>query len=75
MLPGSGGSGRGGEVFGATFRYEKDHAILFGINDPVPVRQVRACIRMALKYHLVKGLPKPGECACTIVLLIGSIGN
>ncbi len=48
------------EVFGDTFRYEKNRAIRFGLQDDIPEKELKACIRMALTYHRVKHLPLLG---------------
>ncbi len=48
-------------VFGDKFRYEKDRAIEIGLTDELPVKELKACIRMALNYHTVKHLPLLGE--------------
>ena len=40
--------------FGTKFNYEKNRAILFEMNDKVPEKQLKSCIALALKYHLVK---------------------
>ena len=44
-------------VFGATFKYEKNRAILFSLQDEIPEQELKACIRMALTYHRVKHEP------------------
>ncbi len=49
------------KVFGGTFTYEKNRAILFDINDGVPVEELKECIALALTYHQVKHLPKLGK--------------
>jgi len=36
------------------FRYEGNRAILFRIDDKIPVRELSQCISMALTYHLNK---------------------
>lgn len=43
------------------FTYEKNRAILFALDDDVPEGQLRSCIRMALRYHVVKEEPGLGE--------------
>lgn len=48
-------------LFGELFTYEKNRAILFGLNDELPEEEVKTCIRMALRYHLVKDEPMLGE--------------
>lgn len=45
------------EVFGDTFNYEKNRAIVFSLEDAVPEEELKACIRAALTYHLVKDKP------------------
>lgn len=34
-------------VYGDTFRYEKNRAVLFGLDDEIPVEQVKDCMAMA----------------------------
>ena len=41
-------------VYGDTFRYEKNRAILFGLDDEIPERELKQCIGAALQYHHVK---------------------
>lgn len=42
------------EMFGDTFIYDGDRALLFKVGDDVPQNELRACIAMALTYHLNK---------------------
>ncbi|MCB9286570.1 MAG: DUF1801 domain-containing protein [Lewinellaceae bacterium] len=49
------------EVYGDTFRYEKNRAICFGLDDEVPEEELKDCIALALQYHAVKGLPLLGK--------------
>lgn len=49
------------EVFGDKFKYEKTRAILFGLNDTVPRKELKECIGLALKYHSVKNEPLLGK--------------
>ena len=49
------------EVFGDTFKYEKNRAILFELEDKVPKKELKECIRLALTYHSVKHLPLLGK--------------
>ena len=42
------------EIYGDLFRYEKNRAILFNLDDNLPTRELKNCIGAALKYHLVK---------------------
>ena len=44
------------EVFGEKFHYEKNRALLFGVNESVPKNELKQCVRMALMYHKVKHL-------------------
>lgn len=48
------------EIFGDLFKYEKNRAILFRLNDDVPENELKTCIRLALTYHLVKDKPLLG---------------
>jgi len=48
------------EVYGDTFRYEKNRAILFGLGDDVPQKELKKCISAALQYHNVKLLADLG---------------
>ena len=38
--------------FGNTFAYEGERAVLFNIDDTIPVDELRECVRQALTYHL-----------------------
>ncbi|MEO0337846.1 MAG: DUF1801 domain-containing protein [Bacteroidota bacterium] len=49
------------ELYGDLFLYEKDRAILFPIEQDLPEGALKDCIRMALEYHRVKGLPLLGR--------------
>ena len=49
------------EVYGSTFRYEKNRAILFKIEEQVPQDELKECIRLALEYHTLKHLPLLGK--------------
>ena len=44
------------QVFGDTFNYEKNRAILFGMDDKLPKKELKKCIELALNYHKVKHL-------------------
>lgn len=48
------------EVYGDLFRYEKNRAIVFLLDDEVPKTELKDCIRMALRYHSLKHLPLLG---------------
>lgn len=47
-------------VFGDTFKYENNRAILFNLDDEVPEKELKTCIRLALQYHSLKTLPNLG---------------
>lgn len=49
------------EVYGDTFKYENNRAILFDLNDEVPKAELKDCIGMALQYHTLKNLPLLGK--------------
>lgn len=48
-------------LFGDTFCYENNRAILFGFEDEVPAEELKTCIKLALTYHSVKDKPLLGE--------------
>ncbi|SEJ55052.1 protein of unknown function (DU1801) [Cyclobacterium xiamenense] len=41
-------------VFDRTFHYEGNRAIIFAINQQIPVPELKECIKAALRYHKVK---------------------
>ena len=45
------------EKFGDNFEYGGTRAIVFQLNDNVPTKELKACIALALTYHLNKKLP------------------
>lgn len=47
-------------VYGDTFDYEKNRAILFSLDDEVPKIALKKCITAALRYHHVKNEPLLG---------------
>jgi len=47
-------------VFGETFNYEGNRAIVFQMNDIIPENEMKACIKVALRYHSVKHMPNLG---------------
>jgi len=49
------------EIYGDTFKYENNRAILFDLADKVPEVELKECIGLALKYHLVKNKPRLGR--------------
>ncbi|MBL0026364.1 MAG: DUF1801 domain-containing protein [Saprospiraceae bacterium] len=48
------------EVYGDTFRYENNRAIIFHLEDKIPVTELKGCIGLALKYHSVKNMVRLG---------------
>jgi len=48
------------EIHGDTFKYEKTRAITFQMDDKIPEKKLKSCIKMALQYHKVKHLPLLG---------------
>lgn len=48
-------------VYGDTFSYENNRAILFGLDQEVPREELKDCLRMALLYHTLKNLPRLGK--------------
>jgi hypothetical protein len=42
------------ELYPDEFRFEGNRAILFNLNDKIPVRELSHCIALALTYHLNK---------------------
>jgi hypothetical protein len=45
------------EVFGSIFNYEGNRAIIFQVDEQVPINEVKECIKATLFYHKVKRLP------------------
>lgn len=41
-------------VFDKTFEYENNRAIIFNLNQEVPVKELKQCIQATLMYHKVK---------------------
>lgn len=48
------------KVYGHVFAFEGNRAIVFGVNDMVPKRELKRCIALGLNYHKVKHLPLLG---------------
>jgi len=44
-------------IYGNLFRYEKNRAVIFDIDQEIPKNEVKDCIEMALTYHKVKDKP------------------
>ena len=49
------------EVYGELFQYEKNRAIIFGLDEHIPYQELADCIEMALTYHQIKHLPQLGR--------------
>jgi len=47
-------------VFGDTFKYEKNRAILFNLGDEIPEKELKTCIRLALQYRSLQTSPNLG---------------
>ncbi len=47
-------------IYGDTFAYENNRALLFTLEDELPVEALKHCISMALNYHHLKHLPLLG---------------
>lgn len=48
------------KVFGDLFEYEKNRAIIFQIEQEIPVVELKKCIKATLTYHKVKQLETLG---------------
>lgn len=44
------------EIYKDLFNYENNRAIVFKLEDPIPVEQLKKCIAMTLLYHKLKHL-------------------
>ena len=47
-------------VFKDRFTYEGNRAIVFGINETIPKKEIKQCVKATLTYHKVKHLPTLG---------------
>ena len=47
-------------LYGNKFTFEGNRAIVFKLDDEVPVAEIKHCISMALTYHQIKHLPLLG---------------
>ncbi|WP_421878967.1 DUF1801 domain-containing protein [Marinoscillum sp.] len=47
-------------IFGDELTFEGDRAIVFDLNEELPVKQIKRCLQLALNYHQVKHLPHLG---------------
>ena len=48
------------ELYGDTFNYENNRAILFSLDSKIPETELKSCIKMALTYHKIKNKPLLG---------------
>lgn len=48
------------QLYPDTFNYQGNRAIVFSVEDDVPLEPLQHCIMMALRYHRVKHLPLLG---------------
>ena len=47
-------------VYHKNFEFEGKRAIVFQLNDEIPISELKSCIKTALSYHKVKHLPTLG---------------
>lgn len=47
-------------IFNKQFDFEGNRAIVFQLNDQIPIEELKYCIKAALTYHKVKHLPTLG---------------
>lgn len=48
------------EIYGDTFTYESNRALVFQLNDELPAQEIKHCCSLALSYHTLKHLPLLG---------------
>jgi hypothetical protein len=48
------------EIYGDLFNYEGKRAIIINGSEEIPMKALKHCISMALRYHKIKHLPLPG---------------
>lgn len=48
------------EVYRGQFQFEGNRAILFNLDDVIPVDELKHCIALSLSYHKIKHLPMLG---------------
>lgn len=48
------------KIYGDTFKYEKNRAIVFSVKEKPPKKALKSCINLALNYHSVKDKPLLG---------------
>jgi hypothetical protein len=47
-------------LYGDLFSFEGNRALVFGLDDKIPEKEVKHCIALALQYHKLKHLPLLG---------------
>ena len=45
------------EIYGDTFEYENNRALVFQMDQTIPTEEIKQCIKAALTYHTVKEFP------------------
>ena len=48
------------ELYGSKFHFEGNRAIVFGVKDALPKKELKHCIKLSLTYHKVNHLPLLG---------------
>lgn len=48
------------ELYRNQFEFDGNRAIVFNVNDTVPVNELKQCISLSLNYHRIKHLPMLG---------------
>jgi len=48
-------------IYGNLFKYEKNRAIVFDLDDKIPRKELKDCFELALKYHSLKHQPLLGK--------------
>lgn len=48
------------ELYGDTFGYQGNRALVFELNQPLPSKELAHCISLALRYKKIKHLPMLG---------------
>ena len=49
------------EIYGDLFNYDGKRAIVFNVSEDIPMKALKHCISMALRYHKIKHLPLLGN--------------
>jgi len=49
------------ELYGDTFNYQDNRAIVFQLPDKLPLAELKHCISLSLRYHSIKHLPLLGS--------------